>query len=487
MLPLLQPSTPSLTQPLPTEQDYTKRAWTIICVWGIFITLCLLIRGGRLLAPLFPLGSVGVGLFLFYRTPSLYVGYTWWFCFIASAIRRIIDYQSGYVTPGRWGVTAMLVASISVITLFQSAPTAYRKNGFPFILSTIGVLYAFVMGALTKRVDLAYLVGFIEWLGPIAFGFYLFSHWQDYPKFRQVIERCFVWGVAVMGTYGIIQYCFVPGWDRFYVDVIKASSFGSPVPFQIRVFSTLGSPQAFGTVMMAGVLLLFGSQGSLRFPASGVGYLSFLLSAARSAWLGWAAGVITFFPFLKARLQMQFVLTILIMSILVVPIISLEPFAEAINQRLESLSNTSEDVSFQERTEGYGLLLNLALSEVIGQGLGTGGPRPEIGRASIVAPIGGSDSGILPLLFSFGWIGTIPYVGGILLILLQLFQGKDGGGDSFSSAARAIALGTFAQVGLNNIFPDAFGLVLWGFLGIGLAAQKYYGHQRRLRRYSELH
>jgi hypothetical protein len=460
------------------EPDYTKRAWTLIWVWGVFITLCLLVRGGRLLAPLFPLGSVGVGLFLFYRTPSLYVGYTWWFCFLASVIRRIIDQQSGFVTPGRWGITAMLVASISCITLFQNAPKIYSKGGFPFILSTIGVLYAFVIGALSKSPNLQYLVGFFEWLGPIAFGFYLFLNWHNYPTFRQVIERCFVWGVFVMGSYGIIQYCFVPAWDRFYVDFIRASSFGSPSPFAIRVFSTLGSPQAFGTVMMAGVLLLFGSQGSLRFPASGVGYLSFLLSMARSAWLGWLAGVVTFFPFLKPRLQMRFVLTILVMATLVVPIVSLEPFSEAINQRLESLSNTSEDTSLQERTEGYEILLNLAFSEVIGQGLGSGSPRQEIGRAAVATALGGSDSGILPLLFSFGWVGAIPYAGGILLILLQLFQGKDIGGDSFSSAARAIALGTFAQVGLNNIFPDAFGLVLWGFLGIGLAAQRYYAHQR---------
>jgi hypothetical protein len=199
---------------------------------------------------------------------------------------------------------------------------------------------------------------------------------------------------------------------------------------------------------------------------------------ARSAWLGWLAGVVTFFPFLKPRLQMRFVLTILVMATLVVPIVSLEPFSEAINQRLESLSNTSEDTSLQERTEGYEILLNLAFSEVIGQGLGSGSPRQEIGRAAVATALGGSDSGILPLLFSFGWVGAIPYAGGILLILLQLFQGKDIGGDSFSSAARAIALGTFAQVGLNNIFPDAFGLVLWGFLGIGLAAQRYYAHQR---------
>ncbi len=463
------------------ELDYTtRRAWNIIWIWGVFLALCLLARGGKLLVPLFPIGSVGVGLFLYYRTPILYVGYTWWFCFLASVIRRIIDYQSGSVTPGRWGLTAMLVASISLITLFRYAPKAW-KSGLPFLLSTVGVIYAFTIGIIFKNLNLQYMVGFFEWLGPIAFGFHLFINWRNYPAFRQAIERCFVWGVVVTGGYGIIQYCIVPGWDRFYLDFISASSFGKPYPFEVRVFSTLGAPQAFGTVMMAGLLLLFGSQGSLRFPAAGVGYLSFLLSMARSAWLGWGVGFAAFFPFLKPRLQIRFALTIIVMAILVIPIVNLEPFSDAINQRLESLSTASEDASFQDRAEGYELFLNLALTEVVGQGLGSTGPRQTVGTTAITS-LGGSDSGVFPLLFSFGWVGAIPYAGGILIILLQLFQGKDSGRDFFSTAARAIALGTFAQVWLNNIFSDAFGLVLWGFLGIGLAAQKYYANQQTLQR-----
>jgi len=455
---------------LPQSPDFTKQAWLLIWAWSLFIALCLLGHGGKLLAPLFPVGSLGIGLFLYFRTPALYVGYVWWMLFLGSLVRRIIDQQSGYITPGRWGLTGMLVASISIITFIRYFPKVYRQaSNLPFVMSIMSVLYAALVGVIFGKHDLQYLVVIFEWLGPVAFGFHLFCNWQHYPRFRQVIERSFNWGVLVMGLYGVYQFLVAPEWDRFYLNNGSALSFGTPEPLGIRVFSSLGAPQVFGTVMMAGLLLLFGSQEKLRFAASGAGYLSFLLSMARSAWVGWAAGVIAFVPFLKPKFQMRFLVTVLVMAILVVPLVNMEPFSEGIKQRLETLSNPQDDVSFQGRAEGYNDALSLALTEVTGDGLGSAGPDTALG---------GSDSGILPLFFSFGWVGVIPYGGGLLLLLLQLLQSRDSGRDVFSSAARAITLGTFAQVWLNNIFPADLGLVLWGFLGIGLAAQKYHAQQR---------
>ena len=451
------------TQSQPPNSD--KQAWLLLWGWGLLLSLALLARGGRLLIPIFPLGSVAIGLFLYFRTPALYVGYTWWVCFLGELVRRIIDYQSGYVTPGRWGVSSMLVAAISLITVFEYLPKAYRLGGLPLILSTASVIYAFLVGLVFGKHDLQYMVGFIEWLAPVAFSFHLFINWRNYPTYRQVIQRCFVWGTLIMGAYAIFQYCVAPEWDRFYMDQINAPSFGKPFPFEIRAFGTQGSPQGFATVMMAGLLLLFGAQEQVRFLSSGVGYLAFLLSMARTGWLGWIVGTVAFFPFLKPRFQMQFALTLVLMAGLVVPLAMTEPFSEVIQQRFESLTNPEQDVSYQERSAGYSDALGLALTEVTGRGIGNSGPSTSLG---------GSDSGILPLLFSFGWIGAVPYAGGALWMLLQITQTKDKGQDTFSSAARAIVLGTFAQVGFNNIFPSALGLVLWGFLGISLAAHKYY-------------
>ena len=87
------------------------------------------------------------------------------------------------------------------------------------------------------------------------------------------------------------------------------------------------------------------------------------------------------------------------------------------------------------------------------------------------------------MLFSLGWFGTIPYLGGIMLLLFKLFQGSEGRFDTFAGAARAIAVSSFlVQIGLNPLTMGSFAMVLWGFVGVGMAAHKYYLYQRTVER-----
>ncbi|MCA1994309.1 MAG: O-antigen ligase domain-containing protein, partial [Coleofasciculus sp. S288] len=288
------------------------------------------------------------------------------------------------------------------------------------------------------------------------------------PSYRQNTQRTFLWGVLMTGAYGVLQYLIAPEWDKFWLINVKATAFGTPEPFGIRVFSTMNSPQPFSLVMMTGLLLLFNSKGSLRFPASGVGYLSFLLTLARAAWLGWSVGLLTLLNSLKARLQMRLIITILIMALFVIPLATIEPFSGVISSRLQTLSSTQNDVSYQARSEGYGELFGLALSELLGKG---------VGHVINSDSLGSNDSGILTLLFSLGWLGTIPYLGGLILLLFSVFQSSEGRFDPFMSAARAISLGVFVQLGLGSVMLGLIGVLLWGFLGMAMAAHKYYQHQ----------
>jgi hypothetical protein len=386
--------------------------------------------------------------------------------FLGALVRKIIDYQSGYVTPGRWGLSALLVASISFITLFKHLPKAHKEGGMPFIISLSGLTYAILIGLAYGRLDSEFIVGVIEWLAPVSFGFHIFINWHNYPNYRKIISNTFVWGTLVMGAYGVFQYCVAPAWDEFYLDAIEVNSFGSATPFNIRVWGTSTSPQEFSAIMLAGTILIFSSQGIIKFAAAGTGYLSFILTMARSGWLGWLASIGMFLPSLKLQLQMRMLVTILVMALVVVPLTQIEPFTEVISQRIESLTSVEDDFSLEERSSGYQRLLNRALSEFVGLGVG--------GDPGIRTPLGDTDTSIFPLLFQFGWFGTIPYIGGILLIILRLFSTYHLRADAFGNAARAIALGIFSQIGLNLIFTNVFGFVLWGFLGISLAAANYY-------------
>jgi hypothetical protein len=268
-----------------------------------------------------------------------------------------------------------------------------------------------------------------------------------------------------MGVYGLLQYVVAPEWDMFWLINSKmTTSAGNPVPFGFRVWSTTNSFGHFAVFLMAALLLLFNSQGALRLPASAVGYLSFLLTLARSTWGGWLLGLFTLMISLKPHLQMRLVITLLVMVLCFLPLSTIDPFATAINSRFQSFSDLKNDGSANARGEIYSdTNLDLAFSNSLGNGIGSGGV---------------TDSGILDIFFTLGWFGAIPYVGGMVLILLNLFQGSESYLDPFISSARAIILSVLMLLAFFTATAGFFGLFFWAFSGMGMAAYKYYQHQR---------
>ncbi|UBF27176.1 O-antigen ligase domain-containing protein [Kovacikia minuta CCNUW1] len=443
-------------------------AWTAILGLVMFSALCLLVHAGGLLRLAYPAGAFFVGIFLYQRYPILYLGFAWWVAFLTPFVRRLIDFQSGWVDPSPVLLAPFLVMMVTFMTLVKHLPRSYRQDGLPFILAMMGIGYGLLVG-LIKNSPTSVVVPLLNWAAPLLFGFHLFANWKYYPAYRQNIQRVFVWGVLVTGIYGAMQYLIAPEWDRFWLVNSKSIAFGTPEPLGMRIFSTMNSPGPFATVMMAGLLLLFTSQSPVRFVASGAGYLAFLLSLVRAAWMGWAIAVLSFIPSLKPKLQMRLVITILVMSVCVIPLVNMEPFAGAISKRLQSLSDTKSDVSYNQRLEGYTESLEKALAEIPGEGLGFVLDSDSLGA---------NDNGILTLLFNPGWFGTLPYLGGIILLLLKMFQSTAARFDTFISAARAICLGIFAQIGLGNPTLALSGVVFWSFAGMVMAAQRYYQFQQ---------
>lgn len=439
-------------------------AWVAILGLALFSILCILVRAGGILRLAFPAGCFLVGVFLYWRYPLLYIGFTWWIWFLAAFVRRLIDVQAGWLDPNPVLLAPFLVTIVSLATLAKQLPKATKGSGLPFVLCMMGVIYGLLVGLINFSPQTV-LVALLGWLSPIVFGFHLYVSWRSYPEISQAMQRVFVWGMLVMGGYGVIQYLVAPPWDRFWLENQDTLAFGTPEPLGIRVFSTMHSPQPFACVMVAGLLVLFASRSPLRFPASGVAYLSFLLSLARAAWLSWVVGVVVFLPSLKPNLQMRLIVTILAMMILVIPLTTIEPFSAVISSRVQTLFAGKDDVSYSDRAEGYNVLLSDALTSVTGGG---------IGFVISNSAIGSNDSGVLTMLLTLGWLGTLPYLGGLLLLIAALLQSQEARFDPFVSAVRAIAIATFSQISLNNVMLSSFGMVLWSFIGIAMAARQYY-------------
>ena len=452
-------------------------AWIVILGLIIFSAVAVLAGAGSILRLLFPLGSLGVGLFLFGKYPTMYVSFTWWLWFITPWLRRVIDYRSGWDGSGIILTAPFLVTLITLITFIQYLPRSYRMGGLPLAITIVGVIYGFLIGIVNNPLAVS-LRALLDWLTPVVFAFHLFVNWRNYPKYRQTLQTTFMWGLLVTGIYGIVQYLVAPEWDRFWIIQTKLVTNGTPEPLGIRVFSTMNSPGPFANVVLAGLLILLTNDNFLRVPASVVGYLSFLLSLVRSAWMGWFIGLLSLLSSLKPRLQMQLFVTIIVMALCVVPLATIEPFAEIIGNRIESLTNAKKDVSFNERSALYERNLAIAFSSGLGNGIGS---KYFVNEKGLLQELT-LDSGILDVFFTLGWFGAVPYFGGVILAVFSLLTSVEGRSDAFASAARAITLGLLFQMLFGNVMLALTGVVFWTFLGIGMAANKYHQHEKSLKR-----
>ncbi|NOK79098.1 MAG: Glucose-6-phosphate isomerase [Chloroflexi bacterium AL-N5] len=436
--------------------------WIVLLGWILALGLCITLNLGKVLIVLFPAGALALGLFYYLTSPEYYLGFTWSIIFAAPLIKRIIDYVNGYVTPGPWDLTARIVAFVSVLTLIRYLPR-FNKEDTLFIICAASIFYGFILAIINAQRDLDTLIYiFIGWIDPVLIGFHLSKNWPRYLSFSQTTRRCFLWGTLLLGLYGIIQFVFAPSWDAFYIINSEAKTLGSPEPFGIRVFSTMGSPHEYAMTTMAGLLLLLVHRSKYRFIALGTGLLGLLLTVARGPWLGFAFGSILLISLLKEHLQIRFILNIVLVILLATPIIIAEPFNTVIFSRFSSVSNIENDVSLQVRAGQYSQIIDLALSEFVGRGLET----PD--------NILNNDSGVTKTLLSLGWIGTIPYLSGFFVLLSKVFEKHDNNTDIYLNAFNSIIFGIVIQFALIPVFDGSIGILIWGFIGMRIASNHYY-------------
>lgn len=458
-------------------------AWTAILGFVGFTVLCTLVGAGSVIRLAFPLSAFFVALLLYLRYPLLYVGFVWWLWFLTPVVRRLIDLRSGWVEPSPVLLAPFLATALTGITFLKYLPNAYRQGGLPFILSAAGVIYAALIGLINGKygIDASMLyvmnsdslenppsnviLRLLDWLTPILFSFHLFINWQRYPEYRQNTQRVYRWATFIMGAYGVVQYVIAPEWDRFWLANVAGGSFvfGHPEPFGMRVFSTMNSAAPLAQAMVAGVILVLADQGIVRLFGGGFGFLSLLLTLVRAAWGGWALGFAIFSSSLKPKLQMRLIITVLIVGICAFPLTQLEPFSTSLNARLESISNVKEDYSYQARTASYERALSVAPLQPLGNGLG----------------LPGLDSAFIDVLVQMGWLGGIPFFGGLILCLLKLPQCLKVKSDPFLTATCAISFASFGMLVFNNVFAGIQGVLFWSFIGISLAGHKYYQQQQQ--------
>lgn len=452
-----------------------KKEWIIIFGFGLCVLFLLVLGFGRLLILLFPLGAILVGVYLYFNAPVFYIGYTLWLWFLNPLIRRIIDFQSGYYTTGGLYTTAHFVTFIVVITFIKDLPRVYNKSGLPFVLCAGVISFATLSGFAQQSLrDFLIVTSILNWICPVIFGFHLFASWRDYPAYRQAIERVLFFGLLVMSVYGIYQFVVAPGWDRFWLEITSLHSRGKPEPFGIRVWSTMSAAHQFAFPMIAGMVLLFKPPTKLpRFLLFALSSVTLLLTRVRTAWFCLVLCLFVYVTSLKPKYQAKIVFGLGVALVLIVAFLSIEEFNDVISQRVDSLSSLGEDRALDLRADAYNQVLDLLLFNVIGSGFGS--------SIRDLVLLSDGDTSFLSMLLWFGLLGTLLYVLGVVLCVSRLLIERTAQKDPFFLAARTICLGLLPMSFTGQLFPSAGGMIFWGFMGMGLAAGKYYQEQALLR------
>jgi O-antigen ligase len=166
---------------------------------------------------------------------------------------------------------------------------------------------------------------------------------------------------------------------------------------------------------------------------------------------------------------MRLLVTVLVVGICAFPLTAVEPFSTVITSRVQSITNVQEDYSYQARAASYNRALGAAPFQYLGNGLG----------------LPGLDSAFLDVILQMGWLGGIPYLGGLILILFKLSQCLRIRSDPFLIATTSICFATFGMLIFNNVFAGIQGVIFWSFIGISLAGHKYYYQQQRTASHRE--
>jgi hypothetical protein len=429
--------------------------------------LCFAVCQSGVLRIGFPLLSLVVGGFLYWRSKPLYVGLVCWLWFLTPFLRRLVDFQSGFTPSSAVLLAPYITASISGIALLTSLKRLAERSYLPYACALAAIFYGFVIGLLRFPL-FNVLQALLNWVVPVLFGFFIYEHRELYLQFRGVIEKSFLYGVLLTGAYGIYQFFYLPDWDRNWMLNVKMNSFGAVEAMEVRVFSTMNAPAVFAAVICAALLLLFNLPAKVRLFSAAFGFAAFMLTMSRSSWLSLVAGVLYLMTQLEARHRARLAITVVVSGAFLFCVSQIPPVSDMILQRIATFSDPSHDVSYSARIQGHEQALLQIAQEPFGEGMGS--TDTEHATEGDDDSIGPHDSTVLESLYSLGWAGTLIYAAGLAVLGYRLVRSRSE--DSFVLSSKAILIAFAAQCLLNSVMLGIMGFMVWTFASMSLAQQE---------------
>jgi hypothetical protein len=415
--------------PLPRTRAHPKASSLASRVAGpvgmqvslLVVTLVLIVaHQGKLLELAFTPMTVPIAWRLYRRYPAHYLGFVCWLFFLTPEVRRFADFFNGSFNPRSMIMVApLLAAAISGMAVFTHYRMLGQRCAAPLLLIMTALLYAFLIGVVRAGIAPAAFT-LCGWMFPTLIGFRMIVTWQEYPAYHRVLLKTFVYGTFVMGAYGVIQFVSPPPWDAFWLISSGMESDGLPVPFSMRIPSTMNSSGPFGIAIMVGLLMSLAARGKMRAAAAVVGVPALLFTSVRAAWGGWTIGLLYPLAMLDGRSRVRLIVGVVAFAGICMPLTMIDEIATPLIKRVESFQNINDDSSYRVRENFYKNFLFTALSDISGEGFGMTGIGTKLAddptKVNVVF-----DSGLMEVPYVMGWPGTLLYATGLLTLIWRAF------------------------------------------------------------------
>jgi putative inorganic carbon (HCO3(-)) transporter len=402
-------------------------------------------------------------------------------------LRRLLDWHNGFYNP------VQITSTIPFALTLPLALTAFRADRLARIAPTLKMFAWVWLATFGYGLLLAVAVGntsagvyeSIQYLVPMLVGIWIAGADLDGVQLMGRLSRiAFPLGVVV-AAYGIVQFAQPPAWDVLWIEGGQFTSMGDPVPFAMRIFSTLNSTGPAADFFAIGIIFALPFcrlKNVWVWPLMTLLGCALLLTLVREAWVALVIGLVVYLVISPARFRTLPFLALygVLLAFLIAALPALlgaGQNSDIITSRISTLGDVSHDDSALARSNEIQNSIQQGLANPIGRGLGQIGASAALSANPDTVSGNSLDSGYLARLLELGWAGFCGYVfvavGSFVALVAALYRAKR---DSTISIEAKTIIATAGAMCAMLIWSDAAsdvhlgldGLLFWIALGIGL-------------------
>lgn len=441
------------------KSNLAQSAFFLIAIGGPFLDASSLINAT------YALSAVLLSAYLFRTSSPSYLAFCIWLWVLTPLVRRLVDYHTGYHSQSLVMLAPFLASIISIVSLRKVLGKRISPYVFPFLLIAAVVIWGYLVGILNSGIFAATYAA-LTWLSPLFLAIHIMLAQDSTEANTGSVFKTFEWVVLVIAVYGLYQFFFFPEWDRFWVANAEMGAIGFAEATSLRIFSTMNSPGVFALFLTAGLISTLPKKGLFPKFVVVIGISALMLSLVRSAWVCFLMGF-TFILFTTpGRRRARYVLGAILISILSLPLLLMEPISGQVQSRLQSLTNLSNDTSFQARSNLYDQFSQRAIDSLIGSGLGSTGTASRLSDSQELTSV---DSGIIDLAYTFGFLSILICFILFYICFAALRRFRFG---VYGQASSAITLALIFQILVTNVLYAPTGVLFFLFSALAISQFK---------------